>query len=105
MYNKLFCLFIFQYGVVSNFREPTFGEVGVSSFAHLIEKNELHLFAGIPRPAHIEICAYCKDTSPGILTSSNEVFWKTSLYIYKGSSSRHGIIVAIKEVRMFRVAI
>jgi len=105
VYNKLFCLFVFWYGVVSNLGEPTFREVGPLSLAHLIEKNELHLFAGILGPAHIEVCAHRKDPLPDILTSSSEVFWKTSLYVYKGSSSRHVIVIAVKEVRVFRVTI
>jgi len=62
-----FVLFIFWYGVVSNFGEPTFREVGALSFAHLVEKNELHLFAGVPGSAHIEVWAHHEDSLPGIV--------------------------------------
>jgi len=82
---------------ISYLTEPTFAEVGPSPFAHLIEENELHLFVGVPRPAHAKICAHCEDPSPGIFASPGEVFWKTSLYVYKGSSSRHVIVVVVKE--------
>jgi len=101
-----FVLFIFWYGVVSNFGEPTFREVGASSFAHLVEKNELYLFAGVPGSAHIEVWAHHEDPSPGIVASPREIFWETSLHIYKGGSSRHVIVVVIvKDICVFKVTI
>jgi len=98
VYNKLFCLFVFRYVLISNLGKPTFGEVSTSSLAHLVQKNELHLFAGVLGPTHIEVCAHSKDPSSGIFASSTEVFWKTSLYVYKGSSSRHVIVFIMENI-------
>ena len=106
MYNEFLRFLILQYSIIGNLGEPTFRAVSASSLAHLVEENELHLFLSVLESAHIEVCAHRKDPLPGILVSSEEVFQKTSLYVYKGSSSRHVVIViAIKEVTMFRVAI
>jgi len=97
VYNEFLGFVFLRYSIIGDLGEPTFAEVSPSPLAHLVEKNELHLFVGIPGSAHIKVCAHCEDPSPGIFASSGEVFWKTSLYIYKGSSSRHVIVVVVKE--------
>jgi len=106
MYNEFLRFVFLQYSIVGNLGEPTFAEVGTLSLAHLVEKNELHLFVSAPVSAHIEVCAHCEDPSPGILVSSSEVFWKTSLYVYKGSNSRHVVVVVVKKyIRVVRAMI
>jgi len=106
VYNEFLRFVFLRYGIVGDLGEPTFDEVGTSSLAHLVKKNELHLFLGVPGTAHIEVCAHREDPSPGILVSSGEVFRKTSLYVYKGSSSRHVVIVIVKEnIRVVRTVI
>jgi len=101
MYNEFLRFVFLWYGIISNLGEPTFQKVGTSSLAHLIEKNVLHLFLSVPGSTHIEVCAHREDPSPGILISSEEVFRKTSLYVYKGSSSRHVVVVVKKNNRVF----
>ena len=54
---------------------------------------------------HIEVCTHRKDPLPGILVSSGEVFQKTSLYIYKGSSSRHVFVIIEENIRVFRTVV
>ena len=94
-----------RYGIVSDLGEPTFRKVSTSSLAHLVQENELHLFLGVPGSAYIKVCAHREDPSPGILVSYGEVFWKTSLYVYKGSSSRHVIVIVNENISVFRVTI
>jgi len=105
VYNEFLGFQFFSYGIVGDLGEPTFRKVGTSSFAHLIEKNELHLFLGIPGSAHIEVCAHRKDPLPGILISSGEIFQKTSLYVYKDSSGRHVFVVVQENIRVFRTVV